>query len=113
MDAGALTYERLVGLYLKRIEAYDKQGPSLRAVLAINPRAAEIAREMDQERSTKGRRSLLHGIPIAVKDNIDVVGMPTTGGNAVFANSHAAERCHGDSTAARGRRHHLHQDQHG
>jgi amidase len=90
VDAGALTYERLVGLYLKRIDAYDKQGPSLRAVLAINPRAAEIARELDQERSSKGRRSLLHGIPIAVKDNIDVVGMPTTGGNAVFANSHAA-----------------------
>jgi amidase len=90
VDAGALTYERLVGLYLKRIDAYDKQGPRLRAILAINPRAAEIARELDQERSAKGRRSLLHGIPIAVKDNIDVVGMPTTGGNEVFANSHAA-----------------------
>ena len=52
VDADALTYERLVGLYLKRIEAYDKQGPSLRAVLAINPRAAEIARDLDQERKT-------------------------------------------------------------
>jgi Asp-tRNA(Asn)/Glu-tRNA(Gln) amidotransferase A subunit family amidase len=90
VDAGALTYERLVGLYLKRIEAYDQQGPSLRAVQAINPRAAEIARDLDAERKTKGRRSLLHGIPIAVKDNIDAVGMPTTGGNAAFANSHAA-----------------------
>ena len=90
VDAGALTYERLVGLYLKRIEAYDKQGPSLRAVLAINPRAAEIARDArSRSARRKGRRSLLHGIPIAVKDNIDAVGMPTTGGNAVFANSHA------------------------
>ena len=96
VDAGALTYERLVGLYLKRIEAYDKQGPSLRAVLAINPRAAEIARDLDAERKAKGRRSLLHGIPIALKDNIDTVGMPTTGGNAMFANSHAAS----DATVA-------------
>lgn len=85
--AGRLTYEQLVGLYLKRIEAYDRQGPSLRAVMAINPRALETAHELDQERKTKGRRGPLHGIPIAVKDNIDVVEMPTTGGNEMFAGS--------------------------
>ena len=52
--AGALTYERLVQLYLNRIEAYDQQGPKLNAVLEIHPRALEIARELDEERRTSG-----------------------------------------------------------
>jgi hypothetical protein len=71
VDAGALTYERLVRLYLNRIEAYDQKGPHLRAVLAVTPRAIEIARGLDRERKISGRRGLLHGIPVAVKDNID------------------------------------------
>src|SRR5262249_39074620 len=77
--SGALTYERLVQLYLNRIETYDKKGPKLNAVLAFNPRGLEIARALDQERKTKGLRSPLHGIPIAIKDNVDTVDMPTTG----------------------------------
>lgn len=85
VGAGALTYERLVGLYLARIEAYDTRGPRLNAVVAINPRAAEIARALDEERRVKGLRSPLHGIPLAIKDNIDTVAMPTTGGNVLFA----------------------------
>lgn len=64
VDAGGLTYEQLVAMYLKRIEAYDKNGPKLNAVIAVNPRALEIARELDKERVAKGRRSLLHGIPM-------------------------------------------------
>ena len=76
VSAGALTYERLVQLYLNRIEAYDKNGPKLNAVLQINPRALEIARALDEERRTKGPRSALHGIPVAVKDSVDVVDMP-------------------------------------
>jgi Asp-tRNA(Asn)/Glu-tRNA(Gln) amidotransferase A subunit family amidase len=90
VDAGKLTYEGLVGLYLKRIDAYDKKGPALRAVLTVNPRAIEIARELDAERKAKGRRSPLHGIPIAVKDNIDTADMATTGGNEVFAGNRPA-----------------------
>src|SRR5262245_19499497 len=85
VGSGALTYERLVQLYLNRIEAYDKKGPKLNAVLAVNPRALEIARALDQERKTKGPRSPLHGIPVAVKDNLDTVDMPTTGGNLALA----------------------------
>jgi amidase len=90
VDAGKLTYEGLVGLYLKRIDAYDKKGPKLNAVITINPRALEIARELDAERKTKGRRGPLHGIPFAVKDNIDTADMPTTGGNEVFAGNRPA-----------------------
>ena len=87
VQAGALTYERLVLEYLARIAAYDKQGPRLNAVIAINPRAIELARALDIERKTRGLRSPLHGIPIAVKDNIDTDDLPTTGGNVMFAGS--------------------------
>src|SRR3954465_1478589 len=68
-DAGTLTAEKLVQLCLARIEAYDKQGPALHAVITINPKALEVARALDAERKSKGRRSPLHGIPIVLKDN--------------------------------------------
>ena len=90
VDAGALTYERLVRMYLDRIEAFDRRGPRLRAIIATNPRAIETARDLDAERRQRGRRSRLHGIPIAIKDNIDFGGMPTTGGNETFAGSYPA-----------------------
>jgi Asp-tRNA(Asn)/Glu-tRNA(Gln) amidotransferase A subunit family amidase len=90
VDAGKLTYEGLVGLYLKRIEAYDKKGPRLNAIITINPRALELARELDAERKARGRRGPLHGIPMVVKDNIDTADLPTTGGNEVFAGNRPA-----------------------
>jgi amidase len=88
VDAGALTYERLVRMYLDRIDAFDRRGPQLHAIIATNPRAIETARTLDAERRQRGRRSRLHGIPIAVKDNIDFGGLPTTGGNATFQGSY-------------------------
>lgn len=88
VDAGAITYERLVRMYLDRIDAFDRRGPQLRAIIATNPRAVDTARALDAERKQRGRRSRLHGIPIAVKDNIDFGGMPTTGGAAAFAGSY-------------------------
>ena len=64
--AGKLTSEQLVGMYLKRIEAYDKQGPRINAVITLNPKAMEIAKALDAERKAKGARSPIHGIPIVL-----------------------------------------------
>jgi amidase len=82
--AGTLTSEKLIELSLKRISAYDKQGPRLNAVLNLNPMALEQARALDAERRQKGPRSLLHGIPVVLKDNFDTFDLPTTGGSPVF-----------------------------
>jgi amidase len=78
IDAGALSSEKLVRLYLNRIEAYDKKGPKINSVITLNPKALEEAHALDAERKAKGRRSPLHGIPIVVKDLVDVAGLPTT-----------------------------------
>jgi len=84
---GTLTSERLTQMFLARIDAYDRKGPALRAVLTINPKAIETARAMDAERKTKGPRSPLHGIPIVLKDNIDTADLPTTGGSVLLEGS--------------------------
>jgi amidase len=86
-DTGALTAEKLVQLCLARIQAYDRQGPSLRAILTINPKALETARALDAERKAKGPRSPLHGIPVVLKDNYNTFDMATTGGSVLLEGS--------------------------
>jgi len=85
--AGTLTSEQLVSMYLARIEAYDKQGPEINAVIKINPNALTLARELDTERKAKGARSPLHGIPVVLKDNFDTFDLPTTGGSILLEGS--------------------------
>jgi amidase len=79
-DAGALTSEKLVQLYLNRIAAYDKKGPNINAIITLQPKALELARALDAERKAKGPRSKLHGIPVVFKDLFDTRDMPTTAG---------------------------------
>jgi len=86
-DAGALTSEKLVQLCLARIQAYDRQGPSLHAVMTLNPKALDTARALDAERKAKGPRSPLHGIPIVLKDNYNTFDLPTTGGSVLLEGS--------------------------
>lgn len=86
-DAGALTAEELVKMYLARIALYDDHGPALNAIITINPDALEIARALDEERAQQGPRSPVHGIPMLFKDNYDTFDMPTTGGSDVLAGS--------------------------
>jgi amidase len=86
-DAGTLTAEMLVRMCLARVQAYDRQGPSLRAVLILNPKALDTARALDAERKIKGRRSPLHGIPVVLKDNYNTSDLPTTGGSLLLEGS--------------------------
>ena len=86
-DSGALNSEQLVELSLARIAAYDEAGPKLNAVMLLNPEAIDTARSLDAERLEKGRRSLLHGIPVVLKDNLDSADMPTTAGSFMLKGS--------------------------
>jgi amidase len=87
MDAKRLTADRLVRLYRARIDAYDKTGPAVNAFLYLNPKAEEEARRLDAARGKTKARGPLYGIPVLLKDNIDVAGMPTTAGSVALAGS--------------------------
>ena len=83
-----LTCVQLTRAYLDRIEAYNLKGPSLRAVLTINPRALETAAEMDRAYAANPSGvGPLHCIPIVLKDNFNTADMPTTAGNVSMKNS--------------------------
>jgi amidase len=83
MEQGRVTSRELVTQYLTRIGLHEKR---VNAAISINPRALEDADARDAERAQRKVRGPLHGIPIAIKDNIHTVDMPTTGGALAFAN---------------------------
>lgn len=82
MKSGRFTARSLVDKYTARIEAVDKSGPAVNAIIEVNPDAASIADALDRERKAKGPRGPLHGIPVLIKDNIDTADrMMTTAGS--------------------------------
>jgi amidase len=86
MQRGETTSRALVRHYLDRIEAIDRNGPELRAILELNPEALAIADALDDERRRSGPRGPLHGIPVVLKANIDTGDrMNTSAGSLALA----------------------------
>lgn len=81
MKEGTLTAKTLVQWYLNRIETFDHQGPSLNAVILVNPNALQEAEKLDQTFQKDGFVGPLHGIPVLLKDNVETKDMPTTAGS--------------------------------
>jgi amidase len=82
-----ITSEQLVQMYLDRIAAYDKVGPTLNAFIHLNANALEEARARDRDRHRGRAHGPLFGIPVLLKDNINTSDMPTTAGSVALAGS--------------------------
>jgi amidase len=82
-----LTCRQLVQMYLDRIEAYDKRGPSLNAIIVVNPGALASADMLDARFASSGFVGPLHCVPMIIKDNYDVAGFPTTAGSLSLKDS--------------------------
>jgi amidase len=92
MASGKLSSRALTQLYLNRIKAIDKKGPSINAVIEINPDALMIADAMDKERKAGKLRGPMHGIPVLIKDNINSGDkMMTTAGALALVGNKAAK----------------------
>lgn len=90
MQRGELTSRALTQRYLARIDALDKQGPSINAVIEINPDALAMADRADEARRNGSAVGALHGIPVLMKDNIDTGdGMRTSAGSLALSTSSA------------------------
>ena len=90
MTAGTLTAHALTQAYLNRIAAIDDAGPRLNAVIEVNPKALAEADALDAERRSGQIRGPLHGIPVLLKDNIDVAGMVNSAGSLALADNRPA-----------------------
>ncbi|MBN1649729.1 MAG: amidase [Bacteroidales bacterium] len=92
MNSGVYTSRSIVEMYLDRIQEMDKQGAKLNSVLELNPDALSIADQLDKERKEGRIRSVLHGIPVLIKGNIDTADkMHTNAGATAIADHIASE----------------------
>ena len=81
MNAGRLTCRALVTAYLRRIEAFDKKGPALNAIVQTNPDALLQADALDRRFASSGMAGPLHCIPAIVKDNFETIGLQSAAGS--------------------------------
>lgn len=92
MEQGITTSEEITMAYLLRIACLDKEGPGVNSVIEINPDAIFAARAMDRERSARGARGPMHGIPVLLKDNISTGDkMHTTAGALALKDNFALD----------------------
>lgn len=88
LDEEIITSEELINIYLERIKKYNDQ---YNALITINENAINEAKELDKERQNGNIKSSIHGIPIIVKDNIDVLGTATTAGSKALSDNYPNE----------------------
>lgn len=88
LDEEIITSEQLINIYLERINEYNAQ---YNALITINENAINEAKELDKERQNGNIKSSIHGIPIIVKDNIDVLGTATTAGSKALSDNYPNE----------------------
>lgn len=81
MRAGTLSCHQLVASYLRRIDAYDKRGPAINAIVVVNPDALRVADSLDTRFRREGLVGPLHCVPMIVKDNFQTTDLPTTAGS--------------------------------
>ena len=81
LRAGSLTCRSLVEQYLARIDAHDKRGAALNAIVLVNPDALKAADDLDRRFRASGAVGPMHCVPVIVKDNYETVDMPTTAGS--------------------------------
>ena len=90
--SGRTTARAVTQAHLDRISAYDKRGPLINSLITVNPHALDEADRLDALLRTTGRPiGVLHGIPVIVKDNIDVAGLPMTSGFQGWKNYYPSE----------------------
>lgn len=95
MSGGRLTARELTAAYLQRIDQIDRAGPTLRAVIEVNPEAMEMAATRDAERAHGILRGPLHGIPVLIKDNIGTADrMETTAGSLAMIGARPPRDAH-------------------
>lgn len=85
MKAGKLTCRELVSDYLRRIDAYDKNGPAINSIVVLNPAAEQEAADLDRRFAQSGLTGPLHCVPVIVKDNFETRGLQTSDGALAFA----------------------------
>jgi amidase len=78
---GSMTCRSLVEQYFARIEAYDKAGAALNAIVLLNPDALKTADDLDRRFRQAGPVGPMHCVPVIVKDNYETIDMPTTAGS--------------------------------
>src|SRR4051794_2937721 len=81
MKAGRLTCRGLVDAYLRRIDAFDKNGPAINAIVQLNDDARKEADDLDRRYAQRGLVGPLHCVPMIVKDNFETIGLQSAGGS--------------------------------